>query len=122
MTEPGGRISRRDLLRLAASGGPAALAACGWDGGRLIQPRLLQVSRLNDWVGQHVLFSGDRLAPTYRPDQRSGRMPSYFITRGGPPTWPDGREWGLDVGGLVRKPMRLTRPMLEALPRLTYTV
>ncbi|HEX2451648.1 MAG TPA: molybdopterin-dependent oxidoreductase [Gemmatimonadales bacterium] len=122
MTEPGARITRRDLLRLAVAGGPAALAACGWDGGPLIQPKLLRVSRLNDWVGEQVLFSQDRLAPTYRADQRSGRMPSYFISRGGPPVWPEGTEWALSVGGLVRKPMRLTRPMLEALPRLTYTV
>src|SRR5688572_17621295 len=115
-------LSRRDLLRLAAAGGPAALAACGWDGGRLIQPKLLGISRLNDWVGEHVFFSADRLAPTYRPGERSGRMPSYFITRSGTPVWPRDEEWALNVGGLVRKPMRLTRPMLEALPRLTYTV
>jgi DMSO/TMAO reductase YedYZ molybdopterin-dependent catalytic subunit len=122
MSDAGGRLSRRDLLRLAAAGGPAALAACGWDGGRLIQPKLLRVSRLNDWVGEHVLFDADRLAPTYGADERSGRMPSYFISRGGPPVWEKPAEWALSVGGLVRTPMRLTRPMLEALPRVTYTV
>lgn len=122
MSDAGGRLSRRDLLRLAGAAGPAALAACGWDGGRLIQPKLLSVSRLNDWVGEHVLFDTDRLAPTYGADERSGRMPSYFISRGGPPVWEEQAEWALSVGGLVRKPMRLTRPMLEALPRATYTV
>lgn len=49
-------------------------------------------------------------------------MPSYFITRGGPPAWTEQDSWALNVGGLVRKPMRLTRPMLKALPRTTYTV
>jgi DMSO/TMAO reductase YedYZ molybdopterin-dependent catalytic subunit len=117
-----GPISRRDLLRLGVAGGTATLAACGWDGGRLIQPKLLTVSRLNDWVGEHLLFDPDRLAPTYPPDRRIGRMPSYFISRGGPPVWPQGDEWALTVGGLVRKPIRLTRPMLEKLPRVTYTV
>ena len=121
MTNHTPALTRRDLLRLAAVSGPTALAACGWDGGGLIRPKLLSVSRLNDWVGEHVLFSGERLAPTYRPDQRTGRMPSYFISRKGPPEWAAG-EWALTVGGLVRKPMRLTRPMLEALPRVTYTV
>jgi DMSO/TMAO reductase YedYZ molybdopterin-dependent catalytic subunit len=116
------RISRRDLFHLAMASGPAALAACGWDGGPLIQPQLLRISRLNDWVGEHVWFSQERMAPTYRPGQRTGRMPTYFISRGGPPVWPAGSEWALEVGGLVRKPMWLTRPMLEALPRLTYTV
>jgi hypothetical protein len=121
MTDGGRRLSRRDVLRLTAAGGPALLAACGWDGGRLIQPKLLRVSRLNDWVGQHLLFDADRLAPTYRPAQRSGRMPSYFITRGGPPAWKEQGSWALNVGGLDRKPISLTRPMLEALPRNTNT-
>ena len=49
-------------------------------------------------------------------------MPSYFISRSGPPAWTELEEWALAVGGLVRKPMRLTRAMLEQLPRLTYTV
>ena len=31
-------------------------------------------------------------------------------------------NWALEVGGLVRTPVRLTRAMLEALPRVTYTV
>jgi DMSO/TMAO reductase YedYZ molybdopterin-dependent catalytic subunit len=118
----GGVLTRRDVLRLAAAGGSATLAACGWDGGRVIQPGLLSVSRLNDWIGEHVVFDADRLAPTYRPDQRIGRMPSYFISRAGPPRWAAAEEWALTVGGLVRKPIRLTRPMLEALPRVTYTV
>jgi DMSO/TMAO reductase YedYZ molybdopterin-dependent catalytic subunit len=122
MTERRDGISRRDLLRMAVVTAPAALAACGWEGGPLIQPKLLAISRLNDWVGEHVLFDGDRLAPTYDPGERSGRMPSYFISRGGPPAWTERDEWGLAVGGLVRKPMRLTRAMLEQLPRLTYTV
>lgn len=121
MTERSPGLTRRDLLRVAATAGPAALAACGWDGGGLIRPKPLAVSRLNDWVGEHVLFDANRLAPTFRPEQRRGRMPAYFISRGGPPAWTGG-EWALDVGGLARNPMRLTRPMLEALPRLTYTV
>jgi DMSO/TMAO reductase YedYZ molybdopterin-dependent catalytic subunit len=122
MADGAGSLSRRDLLRLAAAGGPAGLVACGWDGGRILQPALLRVSRLNDWVGEHVLFDAGRAVPGYRPDQRRGRMPSYFISRGGPPVWPAGEEWALNVGGLVRKPTRLTLPMLLALPRITYTV
>ena len=30
--------------------------------------------------------------------------------------------WALEVGGLVRAPTRLTRAMIETLPRVTYTV
>ena len=122
MTERRPGLSRRDLLRLAAATAPTALAACGWDGGGLLRPALLRFSRVNDWVGERLLFDPERLAPTYSPDRRSGRLPSYFISRGGPPLWPASQDWGLQVGGLVRRPARLTLRMLEALPRLTYTV
>jgi DMSO/TMAO reductase YedYZ molybdopterin-dependent catalytic subunit len=116
------RLARRDFLRLGLTAGPASLAAaCGWDGGPLLRPRLADISRLNDWVGEHVFLSGSRLAPTFRPDQRSGVMPPYFISR----TLPElarPEEWSLQVGGLVRKPTRFTRAALEALPAVSYTV
>ena len=44
---------RRAFLQLLAGAGPASLvAACGWDGGNAVRPWLLEVSRLNDWVGE----------------------------------------------------------------------
>ena len=115
-------LDRRDFLRLGLVAGPAALvAACGWDGGPVVQPRLAAIGRLNDWVGEHVLMSSSRLAPTYPPGARSGTMPSYFISDQ-TPLPPDPAAWSLDVGGLVRKPTRFTRAMLEALPSVSYTV
>jgi len=117
-----GRLDRRDFLQLGLLAGPASLiAACGWDGGRAIRPSLAAVSRINDWVGEHVLLSPSRLAPTYDVSQRSGTMPSYFISDR-TPLPPETYAWGLEVGGLVRKPMRLTRTTLEALPSVSYTV
>jgi DMSO/TMAO reductase YedYZ molybdopterin-dependent catalytic subunit len=116
------RLARRDFFRLGLAAGPAALlAACGWDGGALLRPKLEAVSRLNDWVGEKILLSPHRLAPTYPVSARSATMPSYFISER-TPLPPDGGEWALEVGGLVRKPTRFTRPMLEALPSITYTV
>jgi DMSO/TMAO reductase YedYZ molybdopterin-dependent catalytic subunit len=52
-------------------------------------------------------------------------FPSYSITfnrTGSFPSPANPREWSLEVGGLVRKPVRLTRSAIERLPSLTYTV
>lgn len=118
----GDGLARRDFLRLGLVAGPASLAAaCGWDGGTLLRPKLLAVSRFNDWVGEHVLHSNRRLAREYAMSERSRLMPAYFVASQMPVLAQPG-EWALEVGGLVRKPMRLTLPMLEAMPRLSYTV
>jgi len=113
---------RRAFLRLAAGAGPAALAAaCGWDGGNAVRPRLLDVSRLNDWVGEHILFSPRRLARTYDPSERSPSFPSYFIS----PTMPtlaDPAAWRLRVDGLVRNPLTLALQDLRDMPPTAYTV
>jgi DMSO/TMAO reductase YedYZ molybdopterin-dependent catalytic subunit len=50
-------------------------------------------------------------------------FPAYSITHnlsGGFPEIP--ADWVLEVGGLVRTPVRLTPAMLEAMPRVSYTV
>ena len=115
-------IDRRSFLRLGAGAGTAALAAaCGWDGGTAVRPLLLDVSRLNDWVGEKILFSPRRLAPQYDVAERSPRLPSYFISRT-MPMLKDPSAWRLTVGGLVRTPLSLSLDELRAMPRTTYTV
>lgn len=128
MTDRSPGLTRRDFMRLGLVAGPASIvAACGWDGGPAIEPRLQAISRLNDWVGEKILLSPGRLAPQYPISARTPlpQFPSYSITlnqSGGFPVPPAGDGWALEVGGLVRRPLRLTRPMLEALPSVTYTV
>jgi DMSO/TMAO reductase YedYZ molybdopterin-dependent catalytic subunit len=116
-------LSRRDLFRLGAVAGPAVLAsACGWQGGPLV-PKLRAFSRVNDWVGEKILTSSSRLAPVYPLSQRTPPhlFPAYALTR--PlPRLADPAAWALEVGGLVRKPGRLTLEMIQALPAVTYTV
>ena len=122
MTDPS--LSRRDLFRLSLLGGSAAfLTACGAQGGPATKKALAKVSLLNDWVGEHVLLSDGRLAPTYPRSRRThdNAFPAYSITK--PlPTLADPAGWSLAVGGLVGQPQRLTLAMLQALPRVTYTV
>jgi DMSO/TMAO reductase YedYZ molybdopterin-dependent catalytic subunit len=127
MTDRIPALSRRDFMRLGLVAPVSLAAACGWDGGSLLEPRLRAISRINDWVGEKILLSRTRLAREYPVAARTppGRFPAYSITAnrtGQFPTPPGGGEWALEVGGLVRAPARLTRSMIEALPRVTYTV
>ena len=128
MTDTGSRFSRRDFFRLGLAAGPASLiAACGWDGGPLLRPKLLAISRVNDWVGERILLSPTRLAKEYPVSSRTPPelFPAYSITMnqtGRIPRLEDPAGWALEVGGLVEKPVRLTLPMLQALPAVSYTV
>ena len=128
MTDKNLRLTRRDLLRLGVVAGPASLvAACGWDGGPTLEPKLRAFSRINDWVGEKVLFSPSRLAREYPLSARTPmqNFPAYSITYNRTKSFPSPdnlKNWGLEVGGLVRNRMRLTLQALETLPSLTYTV
>ena len=109
-------------MRLAAAGGTASLvAACGWDGGGLIRPALLDWSRVNDWVGEKIFFSPTRLARTYDPSERSAMLPSYFVSDM-TPMLQDPAAWRLRVDGLVAQPLDLSLDDLMAMPRVSYTV
>ena len=128
MTELGRSLSRRDFFRLGAVAGPTSLvAACGWDGGPVLQPRLQAFSRINDWIGEKVLFSPGQPAREYPLSARTPvqNFPMYSITYNRTGSFPSPdilRDWSLQIGGLVRNPMRLTLQALETLPSLTYTV
>ena len=112
-------IDRRGFVRLAAGAGAASLAgACGWDGGNTLRPGLLSVSRLNDWVGEKLLFSPARLAREYSPTERSAHLPSYFISRT-TPVLENPAAWRLRVDGLVRRPLELSLDDLMRLLRTT---
>src|SRR5437867_11193897 len=115
------RVDRRAFLKLGVAGGAGALvAACGWDGGNAIRPNLLAVSRLNDWVGEKILFSPTRLARRYSPPERSRSLPSYFISAT-TPMLKDPRLWRLRVDGLVDRPLARSREDLMRTTRATYT-
>ncbi len=115
-------IDRRVFLRLGIAAGAGTLAAaCGWDGGGAIRPLLLDWSRVNDWVGEKVLFSPTHLARTYSPAERSAMLPSYFISAS-TPMLSDPERWRLRVQGLVEQPLELSAEDLMRLPRTSYTV
>src|SRR2546426_8226948 len=114
-------VVRRAFLKRGAAGGAGALvAAWGWDGGNAIRPNLLAVSRLNDWVGEKILFSPTRLARTYSPPERSRSLPSYFISAT-TPMLKDPRLWRLRVDGLADPPPEPSVEDLVRMPRAPYT-
>ena len=112
-------IARRDFLRIAAPAVPIVLAACGWDGGKRLQPVFDKVIAANNALGEELLAVRHATAdPRQVPH---GQMPSYFVSKT-MPVLSDPASWQLDVGGLVRKPTRFTRDMLGVLPHISYSV
>jgi len=112
---------RRMFLRLAAGVTASLATACGWDGGDALRPRLLDISRLNDWVGEKILYSPTRLARTYDPAERASALPSYYISRE-LPVLGDPGAWRFKVDGLVRQNLVLSLDDLMRMPRASYTV
>jgi DMSO/TMAO reductase YedYZ molybdopterin-dependent catalytic subunit len=113
---------RRFLLGAAAAGASAVGAACGWDGGPALAPKLRAWSSVNDWLSAR-LFSSTRLARVYPVDRRTADrdFPAYYVSRA-EPVLADPAAWRLRVAGLVRKPLVLTLDRIMSLPRLSYTV
>src|SRR5206468_5264854 len=112
-------IDRRVFVKLGIAAGVGTFAAaCGRDGGRLLRPGLLDISRVNDWVGEKILFSPTRLARTYSTAERSAMLPSYFISTM-TPMLEDPAAWRLRVDGLVARPLELSLDDLMQLPRLS---
>lgn len=119
MSESPRIIARRDFLRLAAPAVPIALAACGWDGGKHLQPVFDKVIGANNRLGEGLLAV--RHAAANPAQIARGQMPSYFVSDA-MPVLRDRAGWLLAVGGLVRKPTRFTPAMISALPHIHYTV
>lgn len=111
------RHSRRSFLATALTG---LLGACGWDGGDVLEPRLVGFSRFNDWISK-MLFSRDRLAPKYEERERSSSFPAYHISAM-TPTLREPTMWRLEVGGMVERPLSLTLDEIRAHPPVRYTV
>lgn len=113
------RHDRRAFLRRVAPVLPAALAACGWDGGSRLQPVFDRVIAFNNRLGEGLQSIRQGTVPPHQVEQ--GTMPSYFVSRR-MPVLDDPAAWRLEVGGLVRRPQSFTLEMLGALPHLQYTV
>jgi DMSO/TMAO reductase YedYZ molybdopterin-dependent catalytic subunit len=119
MTEPKRIITRRTFISVAAPIVPLALGACGWNGGKALQPMFDGVIGFNNTLGEKLQTIRHASAdPRQVP---AGIMPAYYVSHSLPKLM-DTSTWRLEVGGLVRKPASLSQSMLAALPHIGYTV
>ena len=119
LLRPPAIIARREFLHIALPALPIALAACGWTGGKHLQPVFDRVIAANNTLGEGLLSVRHAQANPHQVAR--GDMPSYFISQG-LPILRDPASWRLDVGGLVRKPTQFTAEMIAALPHISYTI
>jgi DMSO/TMAO reductase YedYZ molybdopterin-dependent catalytic subunit len=116
-------LDRRAFLAasLRAGGSAAAalaLAGCDWKGPRAAQPLLRSAERWNERVERKLFRPGARNVPSARAVAGGLKFPSYFVADE-MPVWDEAVRgvWRLEVGGMVRRPLRLTLDELKALPR-----
>jgi len=112
---------RRFLLASGGAIGALALAACDSMGPRSAKPLLEFAERKNETV-ERALFSHSSMnvaRPGVRPSGNA--FPSYFVSDT-VPVWDAATRgpWQLEVGGLVRTPLKLSLADLSALPPTVY--
>jgi DMSO/TMAO reductase YedYZ molybdopterin-dependent catalytic subunit len=116
-------IHRRRFLALgAAAASGSLLAACNSPGPASARGLLRFAERSNEKLERRILRSRSRdVAPDV--PLAGNRMPAYSITKPAPVWDPAvGGAWTLEVGGLVRRPLRLTFHELTRLPAITQRV
>ena len=111
-------LDRRRFL--AAGAGTLAVAAlgCGSEGPKSAEGLLRAGERLNERV-ERALFRHNAMNHAPRRAVNTGlRFPSYFVSPR-VPVWNEAARgvWRLEIGGLVRRPARLTLGELTELPR-----
>jgi len=112
-------VDRRAFLAAGAGGAAAlALAGCNAQGPKAAEPILDVATRWNEKV-ERALFRHTAMnnAPVGARVGGAG-LPSYFVSRE-VPVWDEGEQgvWRLEIGGLVKNPVRLTLAELKDLPR-----
>ncbi|XBS71580.1 molybdopterin-dependent oxidoreductase [Acerihabitans sp. KWT182] len=113
------RLQRRLLLRSGLTlGALTMLSGCNMQDGDDVDKVLWAMSRWNDRV-QGWLFSGQRLAQTYRPDQitQPFRFNAFYPEDNVPEV--DIADWRLEVSGRVADKRPWTLQDLRTLPQLS---
>jgi DMSO/TMAO reductase YedYZ molybdopterin-dependent catalytic subunit len=116
-------LDRRAFLSAGATFGAGALAtaalgACNWRGPKRADGLLSAAGRWNERV-ERALFRHNSMdvAPSGASLAGAG-FPSYFVADE-VPVWDEAERgiWHLEVGGMVKRPLKLTLDELKKLPR-----
>jgi DMSO/TMAO reductase YedYZ molybdopterin-dependent catalytic subunit len=117
-------MDRRRFLRLGGLSLPAAyLAACNSEGPKWAQPLLRLAERKNEGVERLLLHHSSMDHPRRHARNAGEAFPEYYISPR-VPVWDEATRgvWTLEVGGLVRTPLRLTLAQLAKLPSISQRV
>jgi DMSO/TMAO reductase YedYZ molybdopterin-dependent catalytic subunit len=114
-------IDRRAFIAAglaAGAGGLLSLAGCNSKGPKRAQRLLRAGERWNERVERGLFRHTAMNTAPARATAAGEAFPSYFISAG-VPVWDEAARgvWRLEVGGTVRRPLRLTLDELTALPR-----
>ncbi|MDQ3244541.1 MAG: molybdopterin-dependent oxidoreductase [Gemmatimonadota bacterium] len=117
-------IDRRGFLSISGSAiSSALLASCDSRGPRSAERLLRYAERKNEVVERALLRHSSMDAPVAGARLAGKALPSYFISKT-VPVWDESKRgrWTLEVGGLVKNPLRITLEDLLKLPRTTERV
>jgi len=119
-----GGVGRREFLTTGGGIISAALVAACDSRGPKSAERLLRYAERKNMVVERALFRHTAMDTPQRGAHDAGnKLPSYFISET-VPIWNESErgKWALEVGGLVRNPLRLTLEDLQKLPRVSHRV
>jgi DMSO/TMAO reductase YedYZ molybdopterin-dependent catalytic subunit len=117
-------VDRREFLLTGGSALSALLAlGCNSRGPRSAQKILGDAENANAHVEAALFRHTSMNASRHSAIEAGNRFPSYFISDN-VPLWDAATNgaWMLEVGGMVKRPLRLTLAQLQALPSVTQRV
>ena len=112
-------LERRSFIAgLAAGASALALGACDSRGPQSAMGLLAAATRWNERVERKLFRSSAMNTPAARAHDAGHEFPSYFVSDE-VPVWNEAEQgtWRLEIGGLVRRPVKLTLDELKTLPR-----
>jgi DMSO/TMAO reductase YedYZ molybdopterin-dependent catalytic subunit len=112
---------RRFLLAATGAAGSLFLAACDSMGPKSASGLLKYAERKNESLERVLLRHTSMDIPRSSAKLAGNAFPSYFVSQH-VPEWDEATRglWRLEVGGLVKTPLKLSLDDLSALPRIGY--